>query len=210
MYPSNILDILGIFTGAGLMLIIYSYPLYKENRVYRIAEHIYIGVALAVTLLVAIGNADRLAFTPLRNGNLIYVVPLLLGAMMYTILWKPMKWVSKFPVAILVGSAIGIGARGVLSTNLLSQAISTITPPATDTLLNWWNFAYIGIGTACTITYFLLTTEHKGVIAVPSRIGRLLIMVGLGTYFGNTVLGRMTMLSGRAQYLLQVLKLIPM
>jgi len=35
-------------------------------------------------------------------------------------------------------------------------------------------------------------------------------MIGLGAYFGNTVLFRMAMLSGRAQFFLQVLRIAPM
>jgi hypothetical protein len=35
-------------------------------------------------------------------------------------------------------------------------------------------------------------------------------MVGLGAYFGNTVLFRLTMLAGRAKFFLHVLKIIPM
>ncbi|MEM4728104.1 MAG: hypothetical protein QXD04_07620 [Candidatus Bathyarchaeia archaeon] len=57
--------------------------------------------------------------------------------------------------------------------------------------------------------YFLLTFEHKGPIAYPTRLGRWVIMIGLGAYYGNTVLFRMAMLSGRAQFLLQVLGLVP-
>ena len=44
----------------------------------------------------------------------------------------------------------------------------------------------------------------------PTRVGRLFIMVALGACFGNTVLFRFTMLTGRAQFFLQVFKLIPM
>ena len=58
--------------------------------------------------------------------------------------------------------------------------------------------------------YFLLIYEHTGELKMPTRVGRLFIMIGLGAYFGNTVLFRLTMLTSRAQLFLQVLKLIPM
>jgi len=74
----------------------------------------------------------------------------------------------------------------------------------------WINFLYIAVGLICSVMYFLLTYEHSGAMQVPTRIGRLFIMVALGAYFGNTVLFRLTMLTGRAQFFLQVLKLIPM
>ena len=76
--------------------------------------------------------------------------------------------------------------------------------------MDWFNFVYIAIGTISSISYFLLTYEHKGVLQHPTRIGRMFFMIGLGAYFGNTVLFRLSMLSGRAQFFLQVLKIIPM
>ena len=58
--------------------------------------------------------------------------------------------------------------------------------------------------------YFLLINEHTGELKMPTRVRRLFIMIGLGAYFGNTVLFRFTMLTSRAQLFLHVLKLIPM
>ncbi len=76
--------------------------------------------------------------------------------------------------------------------------------------MSWFNFVYIAIGTFCALCYFLLTHEHAGALQHPTRIGRWLLMLGMGGMFGNTVMFRMAMLSGRAEYLLQVLKIIPM
>jgi len=53
-------------------------------------------------------------------------------------------------------------------------------------------------------------SRATGTMKYPTRIGRLFIMIGLGAYFGNTVLFRLSMLAGRAQFFLQVLKIIPM
>ena len=77
-------------------------------------------------------------------------------------------------------------------------------------MIDWFNYLYVAVGLICSIMYFMLTFEHSGPLKAPTRIGRLFIMVGLGAYFGNTVLFRFTMLTGRAQFFLQVLKLIPM
>jgi hypothetical protein len=209
-YPTDLLGLSGLWFQWLLMLMVYSYVLYKETPAYRFAEHLYIGMTMAISLIVAIGNIARIAIRPLMAGEVIYIIPLILGFAMYALLVSDYRWVSRYPVAILVGAGFGLGMRGVLIPNLLSQVSDTITPPVSNVPIDWLTFAYIAIGTVCAITYFLLTYEHTGALNYPTRVGRWMIMIGLGAYFGNTVLFRMTMLSGRAQFFLQVLKIIPM
>ncbi|RLI10741.1 hypothetical protein DRO42_00165 [Candidatus Bathyarchaeota archaeon] len=192
------------------MLMIYSYPLYKENIVFRWAEHTYIAVMLAVNLVMMVTNVNRIAIQPMLQGQIHYIIPIILGLAMYTLLVADYRWISRYPIAVLVGAGFGLGMRGVLIPNLLDQVVSTITPPAGGAAMDWFNFIYIAIGTICAVSYFLLTYEHTGALRYPTRLGRWFIMIGLGAYFGNTVLFRLSMLSGRAQFFLQVLKIIPM
>ncbi len=209
-YPTATWDLIGLWTGWVLMLMIYSYPLYKENPVYRFAEHLYIAVMLAVSLTVNFSNVMRMCITPLMQGNITMIVPLVLGLMIYAMLIPEYRWVSRYPIALLVGAGFGLGIRGSIGPNIQDAIVSTITRPTDGGAMAWINFLYIAVGLICSTLYFLLTYEHSGAMQVPTRIGRLFIMVALGAYFGNTVLFRFTMLTGRAQFFLQVLKLIPM
>jgi hypothetical protein len=209
-YPTAIWDLIGLWTGWVLMLMIYSYPLYKENPVYRFAEHLYIAVMLAVSLTVNFSNVMRMCITPLMQGNITMIVPLVLGLMIYAMLIPEYRWVSRYPIALLVGAGFGLGIRGSIGPNIQDAIVSTITRPTDGGAMAWINFLYIAVGLVCSTLYFLLTYEHSGALQVPTRVGRLFIMVALGAYFGNTVLFRFTMLTGRAQFFLQVLKLIPM
>ena len=209
-YPTATLDVIGLWTGWVLMLMIYSYPLYKENPVYRFAEHLYIAVYLAVSLTVNFSNVMRMCITPLMQGNITMIVPLIMGLMIYAMLIPEYRWVSRYPIALLVGAGFGLGIRGSIGPNIQDAIVSTITRPTDGGAMAWINFLYIAVGLICSVMYFLLTYEHSGALQAPTRIGRLFIMVALGAYFGNTVLFRFTMLTGRAQFFLQVLKLIPM
>ena len=210
-YPTDPAGIAGIWAAWLLMLAIYSYPLFKENPVYRFAEHTFIATALAITIIT---NIDSLRRGPLNSlitqGRIILLVPVILGFAMYFLLHPDYRWISRFPIAILVGSAMGLGLSSVIIPQILSQVISTITAPTIGEPVAWFNFVYIAIGTICATLYFLLTYEHTGILRPTSRLGRWFIMLGLGAYFGNTTLFRLSMLSGRAQYFLQVLKIIPM
>lgn len=209
-YPTATWELIGLWTGWVLMMMIYSYPLYKENPVYRFAEHLYIAVMLAVSLTVNFSNVMRMCITPMMQGDITMIVPLVLGLMIYTMLIPEYRWVSRYPIAILVGAGFGLGIRGSIGPNIQDAIVSTITRPTDGGAIAWINFLYIAVGLICSVLYFLLTYEHSGALQAPTRIGRLFIMVALGAYFGNTVLFRFTMLTGRAQFFLQVLKLIPM
>jgi hypothetical protein len=209
-YPTATTEIIGLWTGWVLMLMIYSYPLYKENPVYRFAEHLYIAVMLAVNLVVNFGNVMRICIRPLMGGDITLIVPLILGIMIYAMLIPEYRWVSRYPIAIMVGAGFGLGIRGSIGPNIQDAIVSTITRPTDGGAMAWINFLYIAVGLICSVMYFLLTYEHSGALQAPTRLGRLFIMVALGAYFGNTVLFRFTMLTGRAQFFLQVLKLIPM
>jgi hypothetical protein len=204
------MEIIGLWTGWVLMLMIYSYPLYKENPVYWFAEHLYIAVMLAVKLVVNFRNVMRICIRPLMGGDITLIVPLILGIMIYAMLIPEYRWVSRYPIAIMVGAGFGLGIRGSIGPNIQDAIVSTITRPTDGGAMAWINFLYIAVGLICSVMYFLLTYEHSGALQAPTRLGRLFIMVALGAYFGNTVLFRFTMLTGRAQFFLQVLKLIPM
>ena len=209
-YPTEMSGIIGIWLALACMIMIYSYMLYKETPIYRFAEHTFVGVSFGVTAVTTINNSRRVAFVPLLQGEIIYIIPILMGILMYAIYIPKYRWLTRYSIATLVGSMIGVQMRGALTAPILSQIISTITPPTGADLMSWFNFVYIAIGTFCALAYFLLTHEHTGALQYPSRIGRYLLMLGMGGMFGNTVMFRMAMLSGRAEYLLQVLKIIPM
>lgn len=210
MYPTSLMDIAGLWVGLALMLMIYSYPLWKENKAYRLAEYTFVSSSMAITLIAAIQKTYQQGVQPMMAGNYSYAIPLLLGVCMYAIFFPKFRWISRYPLAILVGAALGLGMRSVPIPSILNQVGTTITPPAAGDALTMLNFAFVAVGLVCSIAYFFLTYEHKGVIGPPARLGRLFIMLGLGAYFGNTVMNRFAMLTERAQYLLQVLKILPM
>ncbi len=209
-YPTAMPELIGLWMGWLFMLMIYSYPLYKENPVYRFAEHTFIGMMISISIMMNLQYLVNTAITPLFQGTFTLIIPLIIGALMYTLLSPKYRWMSRYPIALLVGAGFGLGMRGTIKPNILDATINTITAPVDGGTMTWINFLFIAVGLICSVMYFLLTYEHTGLLKHPTRIGRLFIMVALGAYFGNTVLFRFTMLTGRAKFFLQVLKIIPM
>ncbi|MEM0084731.1 MAG: hypothetical protein QW743_04195 [Candidatus Methanomethylicia archaeon] len=209
-YPTNPADIIGAWVGAFLTLAIYSYILYKETRVYRLAEYIYIGIAFAVSLTISVQQIWNQIIVRILGGQYIYIIGVILGLMLLTLPFKSIRWISRYPVIFLMGLGFGVTIRGALTANIVGQIRGSITPPgATATILDWFNFAWICLGTLLIISYFTFTVEHTGWYYYPTKLGRYILLLGLGAYYGNTVQFRMTMLAGRVQFLLQVFKIIP-
>ena len=210
MYPTDLAGIIGLWAAFILMLFIYSYPLYKENPAFRFAEHTFIGTTFAITIITSITAFRNVGLTPLLNGNIILIIPMIIGLMLYTIFSPKYRWMSKWSMGFLIGIGIGMGIRGVLMSSVLAQVISTITPPPVYNAMTIFNFIFEALGFLFCVSYFLLTYEHKGIAKYPTKIGRILIMLALGAMFANTTQFRLAMLSSRVQFLLQVLKIIPM
>jgi hypothetical protein len=144
---------------------IYSYPLYKENPVYRFAEHLFIAVFLAINVVTNFSNVMQICVTPLMQGDFLMIVPLIVGILIYTMLIPEYRWVSRYPVGLLVGAGFGLGMRGTIGPNIQDAIISTITAPSEGGAMAWINFLYIAVGLVCSLMYFLLTYEHAGALS---------------------------------------------
>ena len=208
-YPTDPLTLAGIWVGAFLTIAIYSYILYKETIVFRFAEFTFIGVSFSIAIVQAVRIIRNNVMMPLSQGNIAYIVPIILGLMLYTLPFKQYRWISRYTIAFLVGIGFGVSVRGAMTANIIKQVLGSITPPTTGTALDWFNYIWIALGFILVTTYFTFTVEHTGPYYWPTRLGRYVLMLGLGVYFGNTVQFRMAMLSGRVQYLMQVFRIIP-
>jgi hypothetical protein len=52
-----------------------------------------------------------------------------------------------------------------------------------------------------TLVYFYFSAEQKGALRVTSKIGTTFLMIGFGATFGYNVMGRISLLIGRFQFL---------
>jgi len=57
------------------------------------------------------------------------------------------------------------------------------------------------VGVICALIYFFFSKEHTGTFGAASRLGIWFLMVTFGAAFGYTVMARISLLTGRMQYL---------
>ncbi|MEO0005323.1 MAG: hypothetical protein ABIK49_04910 [candidate division WOR-3 bacterium] len=198
-----ILDIIGTWIAATLTIAILSF-LYKDNPLYRAAEHIYVGISAGFAVIYAWAFDVYPMLVDTFRTNLsarnyleayILILPALLGIMMLLRSIPKLVWLSRWPISFTIGIGAGLGLIASVQGYLLPQISDTLRP-----LINL-NNAVIYIGVITTLTYFYFSREHKGLLGVLSRIGIVFIMVAFGASFGYTVMARVSLLIGRFYFL---------
>ena len=170
--------------------------LVKENSYYRFFEHLFIGVSAGHAIVLGFNNIKNLAMAPLfQKGQYALIIPLLLGCALYTRYSKNIAWVSRIPIAVLMGTGAGLGIKGSVQSQFLDQIAATFLP-----MISVDNFLF-AVGALSTVWYFFFTYKQPRGTAWISTVGRWTMMVTFGASFGNAAMGRLSLLIGRFQFL---------
>ena len=207
-------SLIGIWVAAFLTLSIYS-VLYRDNPFYRFAEHLFVGVSVGYGIVISIYDGFiPFAVDPFIEAvkgesvrGFIKLIPIGIGLLFFARLSPRHTWLIRYPIAILIGFGSGIAIPNVLRANIFEQTRGTIAPfaeIAAGTLSGWGIFEAVlmVVGVICTLTYFFFSVEHRGPVKWLSKVGIAFLMIGFGSAFGNTVMGRVALLIQRVDFLL--------
>ena len=197
---------LGNWLAALVTLMLFSI-LYKENPIYRIGEHLYVGTSAAHGIVTVWNNTVKPAITSMPvKGTWWEIIPMIIGLLIYFNMYRPYAWVARIPISFWIGynAALVLSARQVIP--FFTQMTQSIKPLVVMTkgTLDIWNsinnilFVTIILG---VLIYFFFTIERKGVFKYAANWGRIAIMIGFGASFGNTVMARVSLLIGRLTFI---------
>jgi hypothetical protein len=202
----SIMTTLGIWLAAFFTLCIFSF-LYKDNPFYKFSEQVFVGLSAAYWLVYIIYSimVPNL-FSKLVgdfSSNIILLIPAALGIMMLMRIHPKTQWISRYPIAIMVGTTAGISLLRYMKSDILQQVTATmINPFAADSTAGVIGNLLLIIGTVCGVYFFYFSKKQEGVSAVPSKIGMWFLMISFGATFGYTVMARISLLIGRLDFLL--------
>ncbi|MBU1701892.1 MAG: hypothetical protein KJ970_10105 [Candidatus Eisenbacteria bacterium] len=192
--------------AAFLTLCIFSF-LYKENPFYRFAEHLAVGVSAGYWIVILYNQSfTAKVIIPFREGNFLPLFPCLLGILLFTRLFGKIGWISRIPMAYILGVGSGAAIPLMLQTYVLQQIHATMRPVGFAGIL--LTNLLIAITVLCGIAYFFFSTPHKGVFGGATRVGIWTLMIGFGATFGFTVMGRISLLLGRVNFLIDWVRLL--
>lgn len=210
-------SIFGAWVATGLTLFIFSF-LYKDNPLFKLAEHLYVGVSVGYTIVKAYDTVlVHLILKPMfENGEWALIVPVAIGSLMLTRYVPKASWLSRYAFAFIVGVGSGLAIPRTISSFILKQIEDTVRPllmvmPGGDLSFSWnllnpassINVIIILIGVSSVLFYFFFSVEHTGPGKAVARTGIFFLMIAFGAAFGYTVMARMSLLIGRLTDLIE-------
>lgn len=189
---------LGTLTALVLTLFIFSF-LYRENPFYRFAEYLLVGVSVGYYLVIICRNTiyplviDKL----FNHSDLLVLIPMILGCMMFLRLRKRWAHISRLPLALMIGFGAGISIPAMLQARILKQMSASMQSLLTV------NGIVILVGVVSTISYFYFSKRQEGLFGKLTRVGTYFLMVFFGATFGYTVMSRISLLIGRLDFILR-------
>lgn len=190
-----------IWLGALATLSLYSI-LYKENPVYRLAEHVFLGLAAGYGLYVAWGEILLPKwYTPLfKEGQWVWSLAVIAALMYFTVFSKRFSWMSRLIMTLMMGLKAGLEFRkwmGKYPKQIGSSFKPLFQPDMHAPYLQMDSIIFV-VTLVCVMLYFLFSFEQKNkAIRGSASAGRWLMMIAFGAMFGSTVMARLSLFIGR-------------
>ena len=208
---------------AGISTIAIFSFLYKENPFYRFFEHLFIGIATGITFMLTIKNLlwpqaikplfnlDAIPFPdgtypePYDNYTLLLLIPMVFGSFYYFILTKKLNWLAQLVIGFSLGVGGGLAFKATFN-EMLPQLFDSFKPlfvPG-DWRETVTNIVFV-FTLVTSLSYFFFTFKRRpgGVVEVSSKLGRWMMMVCFGAFFGSTIMARMALLVERLNFLIE-------
>jgi hypothetical protein len=144
-----------------------------------------------------------------------YLAPLAFGLMLFCRFIPKLEWIAVWPLAFVVGMTAGLKLIVFVEADFLAQIRNTCLPLlifVTDQpggAINWaatinqsLKNTLLVLGVLASLTYFYFSVQHVGVVRNVARFGIWVLMISFGSSFAFTVMGRITLLTVRLEFLL--------
>lgn len=197
-------EVLQIWLGAFLTIAMFSF-LYKDNPVYKAAEHIFAGITAGYYVALYLDTVVyQQLFMPITNdigGHWRLIIPGILGILIFGRLWPKLGWLARFGLAFIMGNTAGVFLASELHGKVLGQISGTMQMQTIAGVPSLFLTAIVIVGLLSTLIYFYFSHPHTGVLGVTASVGIWFIMISFGAHFGYTVMGRVSLLIGRVYFL---------
>ncbi len=203
-------DLLPVWIAVFCTLGIYSI-LYRENNWFRLAESSYLGIAVGYGVSQDLLYIRNQLTAQMESGGLailVFFITLLIGMLWYGRFNENLFYLYRWPLAIVVGTGIGMALKTVVFTQFLDQIIAQANTPLfiAGDLMGTINSLLIHLMVPSILLYFWFTgtLRDSGPMKVVGKVARYTMMAGFGSAYGYTILTRYSLFIGRSQFLLGI------
>jgi len=223
MDNSTTWGLVSILIGGLGTIAIFSF-LIKENSFYRFFEHLFIGIAAGLGPMLIVRDflwpnilSPMLGYTvtaypdgtvsePYQPLYLLYIVPMAFGCLYYCIYSRRHAWLAKIVIGFTLGASGALAIRGFFG-EVIPQIVSSFKPlivmnEGSFILVDSLNNILFVATLLLVLNYFFFTFGREGSVQGKlAPMGRPLLMVCFGAFFGSTVMARLALLVERVQFI---------
>ena len=192
----------GTFVAVAFTVMIFSYPLYRENRIYRFAEFTCVAAAIGNATVIAIRYLYTTNVTPAFKGDYLLLVTMTFSFLLFATFARKYAYLTRLPMAFLVGVGSGVALRTVAQTQFVGQIWGSMVPLLSGTTTPADNLIIV-ISTIFVMAYFLMSRRYTGWTAAIPKAGRYFMMVFFGATLGSSVATFVIWCSGRILFILR-------
>jgi hypothetical protein len=204
-----------VWLGALATIALYS-VLYRENPLYRFAEHVFLGLATGMGLYMTWKTIlYPMWWKELQAGHWAWILTLVGGGMYYTIFTPRLSWMSRAVMMTMMGLAAGLTFREFFG-QYTKQIGASFKPlvvidrlpgggaDVANSLFHSFTNVLFLVSLVSVMTYFFFSFEQRSrAVRGTANVGRWLMMIAFGAMFGSTVMARMSLFIGRLVFLFQ-------
>lgn len=184
-----------------------------DNPLFRIAQYLFVGVALGYAFVVLYHQVLWPAVAQLTMGDAaelpvsLRLVPFVLGVLLIPRITgrQSLSWLSNIPLAVLFGVGAALALGGVIVGTIRLQLIDTVRPLGGD-LMEIIGAVLLVIGVILTLSYFYFTvprdTGSGRVVAAGAQLGRWVLIVAFGFFFAGALRTYLIALIERLNFLI--------
>ena len=214
-----------IIIGGLATLGIFTF-LWKENKVFRFWEHLFIGISAGIGPVIGIKTylwpeilepmlgMNRYHFPdgsysePYQPLYLLYIIPVCFGLLYYAIYSRQHAWLANIVIGFSLGFGSTLGLQGFFA-EMIPQLTSSAKPLVVykegniDFLHSINNCVFLLI--LFSVLYFFSFTFKRTSKSGNyfASFGKYSLMVCFGAFFGSTVMARLALLVDRIRFLLE-------
>ncbi len=189
-----------LWLSAFLTLGILSF-LYKDNPWYKLSEAIFVGISAGFWVVTLFWDNLVGKFWDGWQDEPMLFVGAALGLLMLMRLVPKIGWISRWPLAFIIGATAGVYMMFYFVSNAMLQISATIMPIYAGSIGGTISNIFLISGTFCGLVYFFFSKEHKGAFGGAAKVGIWFLMATFGASFGYTVMSRMSLMLGRLDFL---------
>jgi hypothetical protein len=201
-WGADLAGVAATWVAALVTMVVWSYLL-GERRLFVVAQHLLAGLATGYLVLLAVREVllPRLAEPLVRDpaGNILLLPALALVGAMAAARWLPRQVVA-LPVAFLVGGTAAFALGGAVAGTLLPQLASSVIRPGEPGIVA---NGLVGLGiTSLVLVGFLHGVPRSRMMGGAARVGRWLLLGGIGGWLGFLLVSRLALVVDRLTFLL--------